>query len=227
MNHTVNTGKSQKLLLACGIISSLLYIGTDIAASVHWRESYSIFSQAFSELLAYEAPTRPFVLSSSLLYNAIVIAFGSGVWVTAGRKLSLRVTAILLIGYAVVGIVTPTFFPAPMRGVEATARNIMHLPLTGIEVLFILSSIGFGAAAFGKMFRLYSIGSLLIITLCGFWSGTFVPNLAANQPTPWLGIIERGNIYGYMLWVMVLAIVLLRMEYNYELINNKITDASL
>jgi hypothetical protein len=36
--------------------------------------------------------------------------------------------------------------------------------------------------------------------------------VAANQPTPWLGIVERGNVYAIMLWVAVLAIGLLRAQ---------------
>jgi hypothetical protein len=35
-------------------------------------------------------------------------------------------------------------------------------------------------------------------------------DIVAAMPTPWLGVRERINIYGYMLWVAVLAIVLLR-----------------
>ena len=31
-----------------------------------------------------------------------------------------------------------------------------------------------------------------------------------NLPTPWVGVRERINIYGYMLWMAVLAIALLR-----------------
>ena len=34
--------------------------------------------------------------------------------------------------------------------------------------------------------------------------------LVAGQPTPWLGLTERLNIYSFMLWVIVLTIVLLR-----------------
>jgi hypothetical protein len=32
----------------------------------------------------------------------------------------------------------------------------------------------------------------------------------ANEPTPWIGVWERINIGVYMLWVVVLAIALLR-----------------
>jgi hypothetical protein len=36
--------------------------------------------------------------------------------------------------------------------------------------------------------------------------------MAANEPTPWMGIEERINIYATMLWVAVLAIGLLRAQ---------------
>ncbi len=32
------------------------------------------------------------------------------------------------------------------------------------------------------------------------------------QSAPWLGITERMNIYSFMLWVMMLAITLLRAQ---------------
>ncbi|HEV8286443.1 MAG TPA: hypothetical protein VGQ09_19175 [Chitinophagaceae bacterium] len=38
------------------------------------------------------------------------------------------------------------------------------------------------------------------------------PNIEANLPTPWIGVWERINIGVYMIWVMVLAILLLRAE---------------
>ena len=36
--------------------------------------------------------------------------------------------------------------------------------------------------------------------------------LVAGQPTPWLGLTERLNIYSFMLWIVVLAISLLRAQ---------------
>jgi hypothetical protein len=88
----------------------------------------------------------------------------------------------------------------------------MHIVLANVTVLFILVVIGFGTAAFGKQFRLYSIGTILILLAVGVLVGLDGPRLVANLPTPWLGVMERINVYGYLLWVMVLAIALLRIE---------------
>lgn len=201
----------QKVLLVCGVISSLFYVGSDIFAVMQW-DGYSYTSQAFSELLAVGAPTRSLMLPLSFIYNIFVIAFASGISIADKRKRALRFTGIVLIGYAIVGIVTPLFFPIHLRGAEATISDTMHIILTGVTVLFILLSIGFGAAAHGKRFRLYSIVTIAIILLFGALTGMDGPRIAAQLPTPWLGIKERINIYGYMLWVMVLAIVRLRAE---------------
>ena len=73
----------RKLLLLCGILSSLLYVATDAIAS--WRyEDYSYADQNYSELLATGAPTRPFMLLVSVAYNLLVSAFAVGVWSSRG-----------------------------------------------------------------------------------------------------------------------------------------------
>ena len=35
------------------------------------------------------------------------------------------------------------------------------------------------------------------------------PRAAEGLPTPWLGVLERVNVYGSLLWVLVFAAVLL------------------
>jgi hypothetical protein len=48
-----------------------------------------------------------------------------------------------------------------------------------------------------------------MLFVCGAWAFLDAPRIAANLPTPWVGVRERINIYGYMLWMLVLAIILL------------------
>jgi len=109
-------------------------------------------------------------------------------------------------------LVVTLFFPIHLRGVEGTLTDTMHAILTGVGVLFILLAMGFGAAAFGKRFRLYSIGTILILLVFGALAGLDGPRLAANLPTPWMGVWERVTIGAYLLWVVVLAIGLLRAQ---------------
>jgi uncharacterized membrane protein (UPF0136 family) len=73
-----------------------------------------------------------------------------------------------------------------------------------------LCTIGFGAAAFGRWFRIYSIITLIVALVFGALTGMAATSVQANQPTPWLGVWQRINIAAYMVWIAVLAITLLR-----------------
>jgi hypothetical protein len=154
-----------------------------------------------------------------------VIAFGLGVW-GYSRKRAQRFTGGLLVGYAVVGLVQVSFFPMHLRGAEATFTDTMHSILAGVTVLLILLAMGFGAIAYGKRFRLYSIGTLLTLlvlgAVLGFVGGAQIAAQGFIAPPQWFGVIERITVYGFLLWVLVLAIVLLRAEKGLGLIGARI-----
>jgi len=201
----------RKILLLCGILASLLYVATDILAATRWH-GYSYAAQTVSELFAIGAPTRSLVVLRGLAYSVLLIAFGLGVWGSASRKRALRIAGGLLIAIGVVDLVAPPFAPMHLRGVERTLTDTMHIILASVDVIFILLIIGFGTNAFGKRFRLYSIVTILIVLVFGTLSGLQGPRIAANLPTPWVGVTERTSVFGYMLWLIVLAITLLRVR---------------
>jgi hypothetical protein len=99
-----------------------------------------------------------------------------------------------------------------LRGAGATLTDTMHKVLTMVTVIFMMFAIGFGAAAFGKRFRLYSIWTILLLVVFGISAGLDAPRIEANLPTPWIGITERVDIGVFLLWVVVLAIALLRVR---------------
>ncbi len=201
----------RKALLVCGILSSLLYVATDMLAAMQW-EGYSAISQTVSELIAINAPTRPLVVPLFIAYSVLVYAFGTGVWQTAGEKCALRFAATGLVGKEVLGLVVTLFAPIHLRGTEGTLTDTMHGALTFAGVLFMLFAVWRGATASGKRFRLYSAGTFLLLIVFGFLTGLDQPRLAPNLPTPWMGVWERISIYSYLLWVVVLAGVLLRTQ---------------
>jgi Protein of unknown function (DUF998) len=205
------TEQLRKPLLICGILSSLLYVVMDIVAALSYA-GYSYTGQTVSELIATGAPTRPVVAPLMVAYGALVIAFGLGVWQSAGATRALRVVAAGLIGKEVLGSVVTLFFPIHLRGVEGTLSDTMHGILTLLGSLCYLLAMGFGAAAFGKRFRWYSIATMLLLLVFGVLAGSEIPRLAANLPTPWLGVWERINIFATMLWIAVLGVALLRVH---------------
>ena len=91
-----------------------------------------------------------------------------------------------------------------------TGTDKAHLAVISATTPLILGAMGFGAAAFGKGFRRYSVASLLASLVAGGLSATQGRDLGANRPTPWGGVYERTMISVYLLWMSVLAVVLQR-----------------
>ena len=202
---------AHKILLACGILSSLLY-----AAMITFirYEGYNPISQVPSELTAIGAPTRPLWMALGPIYEVLVIAFGAGVWASSGGKRALRVIGGLFVAFGILGGLLWPFAAMHQRAVLAagggTLSDTLHVILGLATVVFTLVAVGFGTAAFGTGFRLYSIATMAFLLVFGTMTSLEAPKIQANLPTPWVGLWERMTIYGFLLWVTVLAIALLR-----------------
>ena len=200
----------QRILLICGVVSSLLYVGTDLLAALFFGDYHSFTSQAISELMAVGAPTERFVDPLFLLNGVFMIAFTCGVWRAAGRNRVQRASAGFLLASAVIGMTGPVLFEMDLRGSGGSRRDLLHIALTAVIVLLILSAIGVGAFARGRWFRVYSFATIATMVVFGALAGYQARELASGAPTPWLGATERIDIGAYLLWVLVLAVSLLR-----------------
>lgn len=195
----------RRILLGCGMLSSPLYVAADVLAARRYT-GYSYRDQTVSELLAEGAPTRPFMVALlAIPYNVLVAALAAGVWASAGSKRAARITAGLLGGYAAASTAGGLLFPMTPRGTKGARHNVMHIPATAVQSLFLLLSMGSGSTLLGKRFRNYSYGTILTLLVFGALTSLQGPGIARNQPTSWAGIEERINIYATMLWLAVLA----------------------
>jgi len=71
--------KLKRLLLVCGVVSSVLYIAVDILGTLRYP-GYSYTVQEFSELTAAGAPTRDLMVALNVIpYDLLVAAFEVGV----------------------------------------------------------------------------------------------------------------------------------------------------
>ena len=207
-------GTAMQVLLFCGILSSVWYVAINLFVPLYFP-GYRSASQVVSELSAIGAPTRTLWIVLATPYTLLMIAFGWGVWKSAGTNRRLRIAGGLLLAYSVLGVLWP-FTPMHLRETlaagGATWSDTMHIALgVATEVLYVAALV-FAAAALGKPFRLYSVITLVALLLFGTLTFLDAPGIAANQPTPWIGVWERINIGVFLLWVVVLAMLLLRRK---------------
>lgn len=196
-------------LLLCGVLSSVLYVGFDIFAASRYP-GYNYTSQTISELFGREAPTRTIELLFGPVYAVLVLAFALGTWMSSGGRRSLQLAASALVVFALINQVNLAYFPLHMRGAEHTATDTMHVIFTAVTGLLMLLVVFFGAIHYGTHFRLYSTITVILLLVFGSLAGIDGPKLHTNEPTPWMGIAERINVYAYMLWVIVFAVRLFR-----------------
>lgn len=187
----------------------LLYGAMNLYIPFLWP-AYRSASQTVSELSAIGAPTRPIWVAFGLVHSVLYAAFGAGVWAAAERRPSLRVAGILILSTAVIGLAWP---PMHLRAVLAagggTLTDTLHLVWTAAWGALSLAAMGFGAAAFGWRFRVFTATAVCAMLAFGGLTSAEAPNVSLDLPTPWIGVWERLNIGCYYAWLTVFAVALL------------------
>jgi cell division protein FtsW (lipid II flippase) len=166
-------------------------------------------------LTAIGAPTRALWARLGWIYTMLVAAFGLGLWKSAGESRAIRIVGGLILAYASLGFLWPV---AAMHQREVLAAgggtfsDTLHVVLGGVTVVLMFLAIGFGASAFGKRFRRYSMATIVVLLTFGLLTFLEAPRLQANLPTRWIGLWERINISVFLLWIVVLAARMWRHE---------------
>jgi len=200
--------RGRKLLLFCGIISSLWYIIINVYVPL-FDEHYRLQSFTVSELSAIGAPTRQMWLALVAPYPLLFAAFGFGVFQSANGNRVLRALGILIVGYCIFNFYWP---PMHQRGVEPTLTDTLHIVWASVTVLMMMVMMILGAVVFGKWFRIFTAASVVLLVVFGILTGLEAPNIPTNGPTPMIGVWERINIGIFMLWVAVLSAALLNRK---------------
>jgi len=201
---------TRKLLLLSGILAMIWYVVINIIVPIQYP-GYNMASQTVSELSAIDSPTRTYWFVLCIFYSLLFLAFGVGIWLSANRNRKLLFVAGIIICDSVLG-----FFWPPMHRREiiaaggGTLTDTLHLVWAFIHLILMLLMIGFGAAVFGKSFRIFSVAIVLVFVIFGILTSKESVGIEANLPTPSVGIWERITISAYMLWIFVFVIALIR-----------------
>ena len=197
----------RRFLLACGIAGAAVYPLSDIFAATRYP-GFSYRDQAVSELFAIGAPTSALVVPLFSLSSVLLLLFAIGIWMSASADRRVRAIAVMMALNAVDALVLWNFFPMHMRGSEPSFTDMMH-GLLAIDP-FLLAAVIVSAVAFRGRFRVYTIATIGFTFLLAIVGFSYVPAVVANEPTPWMGAIERASQYAMNLWYAVFALVLLR-----------------
>ena len=201
---------ARKLLLLCGVLTALLYVGMNAFVPLRWP-GFSSFSQTISELSAIDAPTRTLWVALGTAYAMLLMAFGYGVWLCVRRSRPLRIAGALIFADGAVCLFWPPMHQRTVLAAGgATLTDTLHIAWTMASGVLMMLSIGFAAAAFGRRFRAFAIVTIVLLVAFGAVTGTYTASVQANLPTPWLGVWERIDAGLLMLWLIVLAVALLR-----------------
>jgi hypothetical protein len=196
-------------LLITGIISSIYYIFIDIISSIIWKD-YNFVNQTVSELFAINSPVRYFTIYMFTIYSLLIFIFSIGVYKLTNKYKLMKIAAILISIKELLGILATIIFPMHLRGFEGNFSDMFHGLLTAIGVfLCMFPAMILCSILLGLKFRIYSIITMILFVTFGILAGTMQPLLSNNLPTPFMGIFERINIYGYMFWIIVLSLNLI------------------
>ncbi len=205
-----DTFTMRKALLTCGIISSIWYIAINIFVPVYY-EGYNAAVFTVSELSAIGAPTRILWVLLAVFYLLLLIAFGWGVLKSAEKNRKLHIAGALIIGYCILNFYWPPMHRREIIGAGGgTLTDTLHLVWASITLIFNMLLMGFGAAALGRKFRIYTIATWILFLIFGILTFMESPGIEENLPTPHLGLWERINMGAFLLWIVVFAFILVK-----------------
>ncbi len=97
-----------------------------------------------------------------------------------------------------------------LRGAAFALTDALHIVWSVVALLCMLIAMGAGAAALGGGFRRYSLATVAVFLVFGTLIFLDAPRLAANLPTPWIGVWERVLMGAVQLWNVALVVALWR-----------------
>ncbi len=204
----------RKILLYCGIAAPVIYIITAIVGAAV-RTDYSHIVNAISELISNGAPNKAILDIVFNIYNALLLAFSIGGYVTlknAARP--SRIAMGILIAVQILSF-SWGFFPMDPIGSEATFAGTMHNVFGGVVafatiLMPLLMGLGLCQTKVFQSYTTYSFVSSAIIFVSGL-----IGVILAGQGIQLFGLFERITISTYEVWIFVTALSLLKKRVDH------------
>ncbi|WP_206797037.1 DUF998 domain-containing protein [Amycolatopsis sp. MtRt-6] len=196
------------LLVPVAVAAVAVYIAGDVLSALLY-DGYSYTDQAISELSAFGSPVRPLMVTVIAIHNVLLLAFGIGVLRVSRSRSVWWIGALQIAEFVLVGIATHTFWAMSSRGRAPGFNDTMHIALSGVFSLLVVTMMIFSAVAFPGWFRRYALATTVVVVGFGIASSLAMRGLERND-TPCAGGFERINAYAYFAWLVVLAVMVTR-----------------
>jgi len=200
----------RKILLYCGIAAPILY-GITVIVGAAVRPDYSHIVNAISELLSNGAPNKAILDVIFNIYNALLLAFAIGGYITLKNAHRLcRIAMGIFIGIQILSF-SWGFFPMDPIGAETTFAGTMHNVLGGVVALAtilmpLLMGLGLRQSKDFHGYAIYSWISSGIIFVSGL-TGVIL----SGQGFQVFGLFERITIGTYEIWIFLTALNMLKI----------------
>lgn len=204
------TGVGARFFLGCGIAAIAWYVLMHVVVPLA-DPAYSAAFQTVSELSAVGAPTRNLWIVMGIPYDVLVVALGWGIWLAAGdRKLLRWMAAIVILQAAINPLWPPMHLRETIAAGGATLTDSLHIAFTALWGVLSLLLMGLAAAALDTRFRVFTALMAILMLAFSAWTTVYVPEMEANLPTPWIGVVERLGMAAFFVWLLAFTIALMR-----------------
>ena len=202
---------AKQTLIWAAVAAVVVYVIGDALAALLY-DGYSYVDQAISELSAFGSPVRPLMVTVIITHNMLLLAFGIGLLRVARPRSALWWIGVLQVAdFMLVGIATHTFWAMSSRGMGTGFNDTMHIILSMVFVILVLAMMALSAVAYRGWFRFYAIATMVVMVGFGMAASVAIRGIEQND-TPWAGGFERINVYATFVWLVVLAIMVIRHE---------------
>ena len=179
MSHWWRAPAAHKVQLVAGVAAVVVYAVGDVLSGLLY-DGYSHRDQAISELSAFGSPVRPLMVTAILAHGVLLLAYGLGV-LRAARRKSVWWMGALLVAIGFLGLPTHTVWAMSSRDMDTGFNDTMHITLSAVFSLFVVTAMVLSAAAYRGWFRLYSLATIVVVT--GFGMASAVTMGASSRTT--------------------------------------------
>ena len=205
--------KKNDIFYLAGLISVATFLLADIVGGII-TPNYNYVKNAVSELIQSGAEQR-LLLSSILFFHALMsILFAIGIISDHPYKKYklIYIGSVLYLFVGVSNALSSSIFPQDPIGTDSTLTGTLHLILVGVTVLstFVLIPVlgqGFYKYNNWEGFRIFTYICYPVIIISGIMSP-----IAISKGFEIVGLTERIVSYTFYVWIVVLAVNLLKIK---------------